>query len=190
MADLNKALIEQAFEELGERLRRRRLVGEIAVYGGAAMVLHFQIDRVTHDVDAVIEREHGPVQQAVREIGRLHGWGESWLNENVSVYLSKAAQAHDLTLFRAYPGEGGIGLRVLVASPRYMLAMKLAALRIGSDHRDIEDAMQLAQATSVTTAESLTSLYQMYFPNDPLDARRIVIIGNIAEKLDAPQQSG
>ncbi len=50
--------------------------------------------------------------------------------------------------------------------------------------------MQLAQATSVTTAESLTSLYQMYFPNDPLDARRIVIIGNIAEKLDAPQQSG
>jgi hypothetical protein len=194
MADLNKALIEQAFEELGERLQRRRLVGEIAVYGGAAMVLHFQIDRVTHDVDAVIEREHGPVQQAVREIGRLHGWGESWLNENVSVYLSKAAQADDLALFRAYPSDGGIGLRVLVASPRYMLgmnmlAMKLAALRIGSDHRDIEDAMQLAQATSVTTAEELMRLHRMYFPNDPLDARRIVIIGNIAEKLDASRQS-
>ena len=190
MADLDRALIEQAFEELGERLRHRRLVGEIAVYGGAAMVLHFQIDRVTHDVDAVIEREHGPVQRAVQEIGRLHGWGESWLNENVSVYLSKAAQARDLTLFRAYPGEGAIGLRVFIASPRYMLAMKLAALRIGSDHRDIDDVIQLAQATGVTRAEALTNLHQMYFPNDPLDARRLVIVANIAEKLDASQQSG
>ena len=71
-----------------------------------------------------------------------------------------------------------------------MLAMKLAALRIGSDHRDIEDALQLAQATGVTTAEALIGLYQMYFPNDPLDARKIVIIGNIAEKLDASQQFG
>ncbi len=190
MADLDRAMIEQAFEELGERLHRRRLVGEIAVYGGAAMVLHFQIDRVTHDVDAVIEREHGPVQQAVREIGRLHGWGESWLNESVSVYLSKAAQDHDLTLFRAYPSEGGTGLRVLVASPRYMLAMKLAALRIGSDHRDIEDAMRLAQASGIVTVEALTNLHQMYFPNDPLDARKIVIIENIAEKLDASRQPG
>ena len=110
--------------------------------------------------------------------------------ENVSIYLSKAEQAHDLTLFRAYPGEGGIGLRVLIASPRYMLAMKLAALRIGSDHRDIEDVMQLAQATGVATAEALTNLHRLYFPNDPLDARKIVIIGNIAEKLDASEQSG
>lgn len=71
-----------------------------------------------------------------------------------------------------------------------MLAMKLAALRIGSDHRDIADAMQLAQATGVITAEALIHLHDMYFPNDRLDARKIVIIENIAEKFDASRQSG
>ena len=190
MADLDRGSIQQAFEELGERLRRRRLIGEIAVYGGTAMVLRFQIDRVTQDVDAVIEREHGPVQQEVREIGKEHGWGESWLNENVSVYLSKAAKDDDLTLFRSYPRHGAIGLRVLIASPRYMLAMKLAALRVGSDHRDIEDVMQLAQVTGTKAADALADLHRQYFPNDPLDTRRIVIIGNIAERLNASPQSG
>jgi hypothetical protein len=190
MADLDRGSIQQAFEELGERLARRRLVGEIAIYRGAAMVLRFHIDRVTQDVDAVIEREHGAVQQEIREIGKEHDWGESWFNENVSVYLSKAAVDDDLTLFRSYPSESAIGLRVLIASPRYMLAMKLAALRVGSDHRDIEDVMQMAQATGIKTAAALSDLHQQYFPNAPLDARSIVIVGSIAERLNASPQSG
>ena len=89
MADLTRTEIEQGFEELGERLRRQHLIGEIAVYGGAAMVLHYQINRTTHDVDAIIAAEHTQVQRAVREIGRKYGWGEFWLNEAVSIYLSQ-----------------------------------------------------------------------------------------------------
>jgi hypothetical protein len=54
MADLDRGSIQQAFEELGERLARRRPVGEIAVIGGAAMILRFHIDRVTQYVDASV----------------------------------------------------------------------------------------------------------------------------------------
>ncbi|HME20310.1 MAG TPA: DUF6036 family nucleotidyltransferase [Acetobacteraceae bacterium] len=185
MTDLDHATIEQAFQELGDRLRRQQRVGDIAVYGGAAMILHFGINRVTHDVDAVIETEHGPVQQAVREIGRIHGWGESWLNESVSVYLAQAARLDDISLFRSYPTEGMIGLRVFVANPRYMLAMKLAALRTGTGQRDKDDVLVLARATSLTTAEQLIALHKTYYPSDPLDARKLVIIGEIAELLNA-----
>ena len=71
-----------------------------------------------------------------------------------------------------------------------MLAMKLAALRVGSDHRDIDDVMQLAQVTGTKAADALSDLHREYFPNDPLDTRRIVIIGNIAERLNASPQSG
>jgi hypothetical protein len=189
MAELDRASIQHAFEELGERLRRQRLIGEIAVYGGAAMVLHYHIDRATQDVDATIEREHGPVQQAARDIGRLHGWGESWLNENVSVYLSNFTQQDDMTLFRSYPSEGAVGLRVYVASPRYMLAMKIAALRISPETHDVEDATQLARIAGVTTAEALIALHRSYFPDKPLDARKIVVVGELAEKLHASPHS-
>jgi hypothetical protein len=48
MVELTKAEIEQGFEELGDRLRRQRLIGEIAVYGGAAMVLYFRVSAAGH----------------------------------------------------------------------------------------------------------------------------------------------
>ena|GEM_PF-2565525 len=45
--------IETLLRELSERLVQRDLVGEIAIYGGAAMVLAHRSRLATKDVDAV-----------------------------------------------------------------------------------------------------------------------------------------
>jgi hypothetical protein len=141
---------------------------------------------MTNDVDAVIGAEHTAVQRAVHEIGRQHGWGESWLNEGVSVYLS---QNNDVSLFKSYPSTGGVGLRVYLASPRYMLAMKLASLRTGVGQRDVDDVTRLAHEIGVSTVDELLAIHKAYFPNHPLDARRIVMVGEIAEQLNASPPS-
>jgi hypothetical protein len=39
MAELTRGTVEEAFREMGEILVRARKVGEIAVYGGAAILL-------------------------------------------------------------------------------------------------------------------------------------------------------
>lgn len=70
-----------------------------------------------------------------------------------------------------------------------MLAMKIAALRVSPETHDVEDAMQLARIAGVTTAEALITLHRSYFPDKPLDARKIVVVGEIVEKLHAPPHS-
>ena len=53
---LDQKLLRRAFELLAKHLKRRGVVGEVHVFGGAAMVLAFNSRQATRDVDAVNER--------------------------------------------------------------------------------------------------------------------------------------
>lgn len=86
MVVLTRDVIEAAFRDMGEILLRERTVGEIAVYGGAAILLQFDATFATRDVDAVIGGAHVAVQRAAHEVARRRGWPTSWLSEAVSAY--------------------------------------------------------------------------------------------------------
>ena len=58
-------------------------------------------------------------------------------------------QPGSTALYGSYPSEARVGLRVYVAKPDYLLAMKLRAMRIAS--RDEDDATLLARASNITT---------------------------------------
>jgi hypothetical protein len=178
---LTRTDLEQAFSEIGEILFRHRQIGEIAVYGGASIILQFDVNFVTRDADVTINREHGAVEAAAREVARRHAWPASWLSEAVTMYLVAGGT---INFFRNYPSDSRVGLRVFVAAPEYLLAMKIKALRANT--RDAEDAALLAKATNITTVDGLTDLYNAFFPTEPLDPRRTVAIHEIVEKLDAP----
>jgi hypothetical protein len=47
---LTDQVIRRAFSIMGEFLRDRKTVGEIAVYGGSAILLQFDWRTTTHDV--------------------------------------------------------------------------------------------------------------------------------------------
>jgi len=72
-ASMNKAELEQAFMRLGQLLRERQITAEIAVFGGAAIILGFDFRTVTQDVDVIITRGHGQVMKAQEEVGSR--WG-------------------------------------------------------------------------------------------------------------------
>lgn len=174
--------MESAFRELGEILLRKGKVAEIAVYGGAAIMLQFDVQFRTGDVEAAVQAgDHGALMEAAEVVAQRRGWLRSWLSEAVTTYLSPQAST---SLHGSYPSDARAGLRVYVANPDYLLAMTLRAMRVGS--RDEADAAMLARAAEVTTHAALIELLTLYFPKEPPDARRHAIIGQFAETLGAP----
>lgn len=147
---MDKLELDKALTRLGQLLRERRVVGEIAVFGGAAIVLGFEFRTATQDVVAMITQGRGQVVKAQEEVGTELGLPPNWLNEQGTSYLSKH---NDIRLFKTYPSEGQYGLRVLTATPHYLLAMKLLSFR--KYEHDIQGIVQLARRLGCTTAEGL-----------------------------------
>lgn len=165
---------------MGEILYRAKVVAEIAVFGGAAILLQFEAEFRTGDVDAKVQTgDHGAVLDAARIVAERHGWLRSWFSEAVTTYLSAEA---DTSLHASYPSEARTGLRVYVARPDYLLAMKLRAMRGGS--RDEEDAAMLSRASGIVTAEAMLALLRRFFPKQALDPRRVAIVTLFAQTLN------
>ena len=84
---LDQKLLRRAFELLAKHLKRRGVVGEVHVFGGAAMVLAFNSRQATRDVDAVFAPDTY-VLEAAREVAIELGLPKSWLNNQASSYVS------------------------------------------------------------------------------------------------------
>src|SRR5208283_5058730 len=123
---LDRAMIEKAFRLMGQYLLDRKALGEIAIYGGSAILFQFDWRKTSQDVDAriVSDDSHGLVIQAVREAAKRLGLSASWLNESVAMYARPGEGHIDRVLIGLYPSPERFGLRVMAAKPAYILAMK------------------------------------------------------------------
>ena len=74
---LDRATIEQLFEELADELRFARARVQLYVIGGAAMSMSFDRDRTTQDVDARILGQLKPSASGERLGSRLGGRGKT-----------------------------------------------------------------------------------------------------------------
>src|SRR5882757_11129616 len=110
LQQLSRQDVEAAFRDMGELLVQAGKVAEIAVFGGAAIMLQFGVNFRTGDVDARVENgDHGAVMTAAAEVARRHGWLRSWFSEAVTTYLG----TDDGTAFYgSYPSESRVGLRI------------------------------------------------------------------------------
>jgi hypothetical protein len=111
---LDRAQLERAFTDLGERLMRRGVVADVFIVGGAAMALAYDATRVTRDVDPLFV-PHGIVLEEARNVAQDLGLPMWWLNEQASVYISGKDDPGKRRVFD-HPG-----LRVTAASPRHIL---------------------------------------------------------------------
>jgi hypothetical protein len=166
-AFLNRDSLESAFAGLGRKARDADKIVEIAVYGGSALVLTLPGRVATKDVDAVIDRDADWLRQAAAELAEQRGWPRDWLNDGVKGWLSHRDRDPDAkALFKTYPSEGEPGLRVFVASPHYLFAMKCLAMRIGGvdQTQDRADIEALAREIGVTSAEQALDIVSRYYP--------------------------
>jgi hypothetical protein len=149
-----RARIVSALQALGDELTRQGVRGQIFIAGGAAMALAYSTRRVTKDIDAVFEPKSSIYAAAARVAEEL-GLPENWLNDAVKGFMPGEDE-------HARPVPGITGIEITTASPQYLLAMKLMAMRFGEDDEDIEI---LVRECDLHSAEEVLDLLKRIYPS-------------------------
>jgi hypothetical protein len=185
---LDRVQMEEAFAIMGRYLLDRKALGEIAVYGGSAILLQFEWRMLSQDVDARIisEGNHGLIIEAVQYAARQLGLSSSWLNESVAMYARRGEMDADRIFVGTYPSADRYGLRVTAAKPSYILAMKLKALqRATAEDRDFNDAINLGVECAVTTVEGLREVFSRFFADEELPFAAGLRLRELANAIQA-----
>jgi hypothetical protein len=183
----DRAALEAALTELGRRAFDAGRTIEIAVYGGSALLLTLDRKINTGDVDAVFEKDKTFVRKLAADMAEEFGWDENWLNDGVKGWLSaKDADPDVKPLFKTYPSEELPGLRVFVAKPEYLFAMKCLAMRVGGvdTNSDINDIKLLAREIGIKASEEALTLVEKFYPRNMLEPKMRLGLEEIFSILD------
>lgn len=156
---MNRDEIMRSLTTLANRLAQRGIQGEMYLVGGAAMALAYDARRVTRDIDAIFV----PKAEVYREAQLLAeelGLPELWLNDAVKGFLAG-------TDVNATPVLDVPGLRVLAASPRYLLAMKCLASR----REDESDIRFLLKRLGIQKVQDALDVVQQIYPDRKIPPR-------------------
>lgn len=185
----NRESLERALETLGRRAYAEGKTIEIAIYGGSALMLTFDWRVATKDVDAVFEADKQTIRRLARDIAKENDWDPDWLNDGVKGFLSAADSSPEAKrLFRTFPSESEPGLRVLVANPAYVFAMKCRAMRLGGveESTDIADITRLAQEIGLTSAQDALDLVAAFYPDRIIEPKTRFGLEEIFARLNPP----
>lgn len=159
------------FAELSAELGQRDQTAQLFVVGGAAMALAYDNTRLTRDVDAAFEPT-SLVRQLSRKLGERHGLEPDWINDAVKGFLP-GTDARARTVYESD------FLLVQVASPEYLLAMKLHS---GRAERDIDDAVTLFNEAGFTSADQALNLIERTYGSQQLLPRHYYLTEDVAAR--------
>jgi hypothetical protein len=160
-----RAEILNALQVLGDELSAQGVHGQIFIVGGAAMALAYSTRRVTKDVDAIFEPKSS-IYTATAKVAEELGLPEDWLNDAVKGFMPGEDEDP-----RPVPDIRGI--EIATASPQYLLAMKLMAMRFGEDDEDIE--ILVRECRLQNAQEALELMERMYPMREPLPKTRLFL---------------
>lgn len=187
MAFLSKQDILRGLHRLDEKARVAKVIVDMAVYGGAALALVFDLRQATRDVDAVVRGSQEFLRRAAGEIAEEEGWPADWLNDGVKGFLSHHEELRALTEFQA-SNEGG--LRLYVPVPEYLFAMKCMAMRPEGieGSRDIADIEALADKIGVTDMDAALTLVEQFYPASRIPPKVRFGVEEIMERVQAKRK--
>jgi hypothetical protein len=162
MATITRQEIVGALERLGQLAVARGTRIELALVGGALMVLVYEARESTRDVDAIIlaPREAGTVRELAQVVADERGWPDDWLNDGAKGFLIGLSSGP--VVFSAP------GIEVRSPATGQLLAMKLSAWR---DDVDIADARRLLQEMPGSRDEIWQAVEPYLVPGDELKAQ-------------------
>lgn len=165
--------ITRLFGALDEELRKKDVVGEIGICGGAVMCLVFQARPSTKDVDAIFAPPR-EIRHAAKSVAARLGVDENWLND--------AAKA----FFHVDPPRENVidlpNLRVWAPTARYMLAMKCISARF--DSHDLEDTRFLIEYLALHTPAEVFDIIQAYYPRHRIPAKTQFLVEELLQRED------
>ena len=183
MQSLSRAEIRNGLERVNASLAARGTTGEICLYDGACLCLAFAARSSTQDVDAVFEPA-SLVRKAAFEVASEMGWSWNWLNDEVKGFLS----IHDADGIESLDSFELSHLKVYVANPEYLLAMKCLAARMGQHEEgevatDLNDALWLSRHLGISSREEIARVVLKFFPDRELPERTGFFVEELLEQL-------
>ena len=173
MAGLAAADLRRLFGLLNEELVRVESEGELFLVGGAVMCLAYAVRPSTQDEDAFF-RPAGEVRAAAARVAIRAGLEPDWLNDAVKGYLSERGD------FRSWLELSN--LRVMIAQPGYLLAMKCLAFRIGAEFHDEDDIRYLLRHLDVKSYDKAVELVTRYYPLERFPQKTLYALGELLPK--------
>ncbi len=146
--------IERLFKLLEAELESVGVEGEIYLVGGAVMCLAFDARPATRDVDALFKPAKA-IREAAARVAARAGVPATWLNDAVKGYLGSRRE-FDPYLELAH-------LRVFVARPEYLLAMKCVSMRLGEEFHDLDDVRFLLRYLNITNVTEALGIVTRYY---------------------------
>ena len=173
MAGLTPREIRRLFELLNEELHRAQVSGELYLVGGAVMCLAHHARPSTADVDAVFKPAAEIRKAAARAAAKARLPAE-WLNDAVKGYLSAEGEfAPFIELDH---------LRIMIARPEYLLAMKCLAMRIGAGSHDEEDVRFLLRLLDIRSYDQAVKVIGRYYPLERFPRKTLYALEQILPK--------
>lgn len=154
MTKLTKSDIGRLFTLLDAELRAVAVHGEVYLVGGAVMCIAFDARDSTRDVAGIFQPARA-VREAAARVAASAGVPATWLNDGVKGFLSPRGEFDNYLELE--------NLRVFVARPEYLLAMKCAALRLGGEFHDLDDIRYLLRYLDITNASDAMAIVLRYF---------------------------
>ena len=164
--------IRALLDDLSAELAARGARAELFLVGGAAVAVAYDASRSTRDLDAVFIPSD-IVRQAASAVAAREGLAEDWLNDAVKGFLP----GPDPDAQRFYASDS---LIVDVASPRYLLAMKLFAARA---EIDAEDIVLLYRQLGFTTVDEGLDLVEQAYPGRAIPPKVRFLLTEIVDSL-------
>jgi predicted nucleotidyltransferase len=139
--------LRDLLNELGDRIQRRGESVDAYIIGGTAMAIGLASRRATEDIDGLfrpfeVVKEEAAVMAHERELP------PGWINQSAFSFMSFELDDTDARVI-----EIG-GMHVRLASPRFLLAMKMAAGRL----KDHDDIVTLIRHLGITHPQEIVDL--------------------------------
>jgi Nucleotidyltransferase of unknown function (DUF6036) len=166
--------LRRLFDLLNDELGRSGTRGELFLVGGAVMCLAYAVRPSTQDVDALF-RPPAQVREAAARVAARAKVKADWLNDGVKGFVSAQGEfAPFLELDH---------LRVMVALPEYLLAMKCLSMRIGTEFHDEDDVRYLLRHLDIRTQDKALAVITKYYPLERFPQKTLYAL---AELLPRP----
>jgi hypothetical protein len=170
MPALTPVEFRRLFALLNDELRTSGVTGELFLVGGAVMCLAYNARPSTQDADGWFRPAKQVREAAARVALRAH-LDPQWLNDGVKGFLSEQGE---FTAFIEFDH-----LRVMVAQPEYLLAMKCLAMRIGAEFHDEDDVRYLLRHLDVRSPEQAIAIITRFYPIEGFPQKTLYAIAEL-----------
>jgi len=167
---LDRADIHKLLELLNAELQTDEVTGELYLVGGAVMCIVYNARNSTRDLNAFF-RPVLSIRAAAGRVAAGNDISEFWLNDAVKGFLSENGDYQPFLELS--------NLKVMTASPEYLLAMKCLAMRLGAEFHDEADIRYLLRFLNVANYQEALDIISSYYPLDQFPQKTLYALEEI-----------